>query len=308
MGDTPSIVVISPSPKHDLPTEYSIMEEAKPRHHQEPTMTITPPPNTFQKIVAELMGTYILVFIGCGAALVDREKTLTIVGIAMLWGLVLMVVIYTLGHISGAHVNPAVTIAFAAAQKFPLIQGILFPDVQRGQGRFRDRNLACVAFEEVPMYVLAQLLGATLACLTLRVLFNDQAVDMRPTVTQYSSSTTDLQAVILEFIISFFLMFTISGVASDHRANQGFAGIAIGATVVFNSLVAGPITGASMNPARSIGAAVISGVYKNLWVYVASPILGAMAAALAYSLLRQPEIEKSKETSKSLYNDLYDEP
>ncbi|GMP80255.1 hypothetical protein CsSME_00035425 [Camellia sinensis var. sinensis] len=282
MGDTPSIVVISPSPKHDLPTEYSIMEEAKPRNHQEPTVTITPPPNTFQKIVAELMGTYILVFIGCGAALVDREKTLTIVGIAMLWGLVLMVVIYTLGHISGAHVNPAVTIAFAAAQKFPLIQ--------------------------VPMYVLAQLLGATLACLTLRVLFNDQAVDMRPTVTQYSSSTTDLQAVILEFIISFFLMFTISGVASDHRANQGFAGIAIGATVVFNSLVAGPITGASMNPARSIGAAVISGVYKNLWVYVASPILGAMAAALAYSLLRQPEIEKSKETSKSLYNDLYDEP
>ncbi|KAF5942539.1 hypothetical protein HYC85_020181 [Camellia sinensis] len=187
------------------------------------------------------MGTYILVFIGCGAALVDREKTLTIVGIAMLWGLVLMVVIYTLGHISGAHVNPAVTIAFAAAQKFPLIQ--------------------------VPMYVLAQLLGATLACLTLRVLFNDQAVDMRPT-------------------------------------NQGFAGIAIGATVAFNR----PITGASMNPARSIGAAVISGVYKNLWVYVASPILGAMAAALAYSLLRQPEIEKSKETSKSLYNDLYDEP
>ncbi|KAL7208284.1 hypothetical protein ACSBR1_030107 [Camellia fascicularis] len=282
MGDTPSIVVISPSPKHDLPTEYSIMEEAKPRHHQEPTMTITAPPNTFQKIIAELMGTYILVFIGCGAALVDREKTLTIVGIAMLWGLVLMVVIYTLGHISGAHVNPAVTIAFATARKFPLIQ--------------------------VPMYVLAQLLGATLACLTLRVLFNDQAVDMRPTVTQYSSSTTDLQAVILEFIISFFLMFTISGVASDHRANQGFAGIAIGATVAFNSLVAGPITGASMNPARSIGAAVISGVYKNLWVYVASPILGAMAAALAYSLLRQPEIEKSKETSKSLYNDLYDKP
>ncbi|CAL5414920.1 unnamed protein product [Camellia sinensis] len=297
MGDTPSIVVISPSPKHDLPTEYSIMEEAKPRNHQEPTVTITPPPNTFQKIVAELMGTYILVFIGCGAALVNREKTLTIVGIAMLWGLVLMVVIYTLGHISGAHVNPAVTIAFAAAQKFPLIQGILFPDMMPGN-----------VLLQVPMYVLAQLLGATLACLTLRVLFNDQAVDMRPTVTQYSSSTTDLQAVILEFIISFFLMFTISGVASDHRANQGFAGIAIGATVVFNSLVAGPITGASMNPARSIGAAVISGVYKNLWVYVASPILGAMAAALAYSLLRQPEIEKSKETSKSLYNNLYDEP
>ncbi|CAL5417785.1 unnamed protein product [Camellia sinensis] len=295
MGDTPSIVVISPSPKHDLPTEYSIMEEAKPRHHQEPTITITPPPNTYQKIVAELMGTYILVFIGCGAALVDREKTLTIVGIAMLWGLVLMVVIYTLGHISGAHVNPAVTIAFAAAQKFPLIQ------IWNGRAKL-PKTL------KVPMYVLAQLLGATLACLTLRVLFNDQAVDMHPTVTQYSSSTTDLQAVILEFIISFFLMFTISGVASDHRANQGFAGIAIGATVAFNSLVAGPITGASMNPARSIGAAVISGVYKNLWVYVASPILGAMAAALAYSLLRQPEIEKSKETSKSLYNDLYDEP
>ncbi|KAK2984634.1 hypothetical protein RJ640_006617 [Escallonia rubra] len=142
-------------------------------------------------MIAELFGTYILMFAGCGAALVDKEKTLTIIGIAMVWGLALMAVIYAVGHISGAHLNPAVTIAFAAACRFPLIQ--------------------------VPMYVLSQLLGSTLACLTLRVLFDHQG-DIKPTLTQYSNPTTDLEAIIWEFIITFILMFSICGSATDYRA------------------------------------------------------------------------------------------
>ncbi|KAA8528281.1 hypothetical protein F0562_035636 [Nyssa sinensis] len=277
MAETPSTVV-SLSPKSPLPTELCIMEEGKLGHPQESAMNMAVSPSNFQKIIAEIVGTYILIFAGCGAALVDREKTLTIVGIAIVWGLVLMSLIYALGHVSGAHFNPAVTVAFAAACRFPLIH--------------------------VPMYILCQLLGSTLACLSLRVLFNDQD-DIRPTLTQYSSSTTDLEAITWEFIITFTLMFTICGVTSDHRANKELSGVAIGATVLINVLIAGPITGASMNPARSIGPAVVSGVYKNLWVFVVAPILGAMAATMIYNLLRLPKSDESKESTKSIYNDLY---
>ncbi|XAR48556.1 hypothetical protein NMG60_11031413 [Bertholletia excelsa] len=274
MASTPSIEVLGYSPKHSLPTEEEKLEKI-----HEPAVEATP--STFQKIVAELVGTYILMFAGCGAALIDRERSLTIVGIAIVWGLALMVIIYTVGHISGAHVNPAVTIAFAAARRFPLVQ--------------------------VPVYVLAQVIGAILACLTLRALFNDQG-NIRPAVTQYSSSTTDLQAIVWEFIITFILMFTICGVASDHRANNQFCGVAIGATVLFNVMVAGPITGASMNPARSIGPAIVSGTYKNLWVFVVAPILGAMTAALVYFFLRLPEPDNSEENTKGTRKELYSEP
>ncbi|XP_059629808.1 nodulin-26-like [Cornus florida] len=274
MAETPS-AGFSISPKRNLSNEISIMmEKFKPKH---PSNT-TGSPSNFQKIVAELVGTYILIFAGCGAALVDRERTLTIVGIAVVWGSVLMAMIYALGHISGAHFNPAVTIAFASASRLPL--------------------------PHVPMYVVSQLLGSTLACLTLRLLFNDQD-NILPTLTQYSASTTDLQALAWEFIISFTLMFTICGVATDHRANKQLSGVAIGGTVLLNVMIAGPVTGASMNPARSIGPAVVSGVYKNIWVFVAAPIIGAMAATFIYSLLRLPEPNESNDTTKSINNDLY---
>ncbi|XP_052203569.1 nodulin-26-like [Diospyros lotus] len=283
MAQTPSLEIISMSPKYNSPAQNYISEERKPPGsiHPAAANACTDSPTAFQKILAEVMGTYVLIFAGCGAALVDRVTRLTIVGIAMVWGLALMAVIYAVGHISGAHLNPAVTIAFAASKRLPLTQ--------------------------VPMYVLAQLLGATLACLTLRVLFNDQG-DINPTVTQYSASTTDLQAIVWEFIISLILMFTICGSATDHRANKGLSGVAIGVTLLFNVLIAGPITGASMNPARSIGPAVVSGVYKNLWVYVVAPVLGTMAATLIYSLLRQPEPEKPQDSTKTIYNNPYADP
>ncbi|KAM7514566.1 hypothetical protein LguiA_004149 [Lonicera macranthoides] len=266
------------SPKHQLPTSFSIMEEAKRTRTREFVAKSAFSPSYFQKIVAEFLGTFVLIFAGCGVALVTRETTITIVGIASVWGLALMSAIYALGHISGAHFNPAVTIALAAACRFPLLH--------------------------VPMYVLSQLVGSTLACLTLRVLFNDQD-NIRPTLTQYSAATTDLEALAWEFIITFFLMLTICGAATDDRANKQLSGVAIGVTLVFNIIIAGPITGASMNPARSIGPAIVAGVYKNLWVFVVAPILGALAATMIYSILRSPKPQTYEEDMKNVYNDLY---
>ncbi|CAI0379855.1 unnamed protein product [Linum tenue] len=160
-----------------------------------------------------------------------------------------MAAIYAVGHISGGHFNPAVTVALATIRRF--------------------------RWKEVPMYVLAQLLGATLA-------------DIDPIMTQYVAPTSDLVAFTWEFIITFTLMFSICANATDDRASKGFAGFAIGSTLLVNVMVAGPITGASMNPARSIGPAVASGVFKNLWLYIVAPVLGALAAAMVYSGLRVP--------------------
>lgn len=232
----------------------------------------------FQKILAELLGTYILIFAGCGAALVNKIQTLTIVGIAIVWGVVLTAIIYSLGHVSGAHFNPAVTIAFAATSRFP--------------------------WKHVPMYVISQLLGAGFASLTLKALFSEQD-DIRATMTQYSDPTSDIEAVIWEFIITFILMFNICGAASDHRASKDLAGVAIGATLLFNVMIAGPITGASMNPVRSIGPAMVSNDYKNLWVFVVAPVLGALAAALVYQFLRVPDPAIKAEKPRIMDNHLY---
>ncbi|KAB2628963.1 nodulin-26-like [Pyrus ussuriensis x Pyrus communis] len=222
----------------------------------------------FQKMMAELVGTYILIFIGCGAALVNKIQPLTIVGIAIVWGLVFMAAAYAVGHVSGAHFNPAVTIALAAGRIFPV--------------------------KHVPIYVMSQLSGATLASLTLRLLFNDQD-SIQVTMTQFSDPTTYLQALTWEFVITFILMFTICGVVTDDRAGKNLSGIAIGGAFVVNVMIAGPITGASMNPARSLGPAIVTGVYKNIWVYIAAPILGAIAATMVYSVLRVPKLVKSDE-------------
>ncbi|CAH1434463.1 unnamed protein product [Lactuca virosa] len=234
-----------------------------------------------QKIIAELLGTYILIFAGCGSALVDRDRSLTILGIAMVWGLSLMALIYTLGYISGAHFNPAVSIAFAITGRLPLIY--------------------------LPMYVVSQLLGSVVACLTLKILFNHQN-DTLPTLTRYSNPTTDLEAFLWEFIITFVLMFAINGAATDDRSSKELAGVAIGGTLMFNVIIAGPITGASMNPARSIGPAVVANEYKNLWIYIIAPILGSITATIIYTLLRQPNQENQDievESTKNIYNNIY---
>lgn len=211
-----------------------------------------------QKVVAEVLGTYFLIFAGCGAVVVNlnTDKTVSFPGIAIVWGLVVMVMIYSLGHISGAHFNPAVTIAFAVTKRFPL--------------------------KQVPPYIAAQVLGSTLASGTLRLIFNHHQDHFVGT----SPGGTPLQSFVLEFIITFYLMFVVSGVATDNRAIGELAGLAVGSTVLLNVMFAGPISGASMNPARSLGPAIVANHYEHLWVYLVAPTLGAVCGALVYNVIR----------------------
>ncbi|KAJ0977401.1 hypothetical protein J5N97_012875 [Dioscorea zingiberensis] len=198
-----------------------------------------------QKIIAEVFGTYFLIFAGCGSVTVNLSKgTITFPGICVVWGLAVMVMVYAVGHISGAHFNPAVTIAFATSGRFP--------------------------WKQVPVYVSAQLVGSTLASGTLRLLFGGKHEHFPGTIPAGS----DMQSFVLEFIITFYLMFVISGVATDNRAIGELAGLAVGATVLLNVLFAGPISGASMNPARSLGPAFVSNRYEGIWVYIVAPIIG----------------------------------
>ncbi|XP_030481166.1 aquaporin NIP1-2 isoform X2 [Cannabis sativa] len=228
-------------------------------------------------LLAEVLGTYFLVFAGCASVVVNlaEDKVVTFPGISIVWGLVVMVMVYSVGHISGAHFNPAVTIAFATTRRFPL--------------------------KQVPAYVLAQVLGSTLASGTLRLLFTGKQDHFFGTLPTGS----DMQSFVLEFVITFYLMFVVSGVSTDNRAIGELAGLAVGSTVLLNVMFAGPISGASMNPARSLGPAIVATRYKGLWIYLVSPTLGAIAGAWVYNLIRftnKPlrEITKSGSFLKSL--------
>ncbi|GMN43473.1 hypothetical protein TIFTF001_012674 [Ficus carica] len=211
-----------------------------------------------QKLLAEVLGTYFLIFAGCASVVVNlnKDKVITFPGISIVWGLVVMVMIYSVGHISGAHFNPAVTFAFATTKRFP--------------------------WKQVPAYIASQLLGSTLASGTLRLLFNGKHDHFAGTLPTGS----DMQSFVIEFIITFYLMFVVSGVATDNRAIGELAGLAIGATILLNVMFAGPISGASMNPARSLGPAIVSNEYKGIWIYLVAPTLGATAGAWVYNLIR----------------------
>ncbi|KAI7734014.1 hypothetical protein M8C21_017915, partial [Ambrosia artemisiifolia] len=233
--------------------------------------------NEMVHLIAEFLGTYFMVFAGCGVVVVDtkRDHAIGQTGIAIVWGLVVMVMIYTIGHISGAHFNPAVTIAFASSKKFPM--------------------------KQVPPYIIAQFLGSTLASGSLRLIFNSKNNNLGATIPIGSN----LQSLVLEFIITFYLMFVISSVATDDRAIGEAAGLAIGSTILLNAMFAGPISGASMNPARTLGPAIVSNQYRGLWVYIVGPILGAIGGAWAYGVIRftdKPvrEIVKSSSFLKKL--------
>jgi len=210
-----------------------------------------------RKVMAECVGTFALVFCGCGAVMVNAssEDALGHIGICVVFGLVVMAMIYAVGHISGAHFNPAVTVAFAA------------------MNRFRWR--------EVPGYVFGQCLAGILACAFL-------AGVMGP-IAQYGATLPNIglgPAIVVESLLTFFLMFVIAGVATDSRAAGIQAGWAIGGTVMFCALMGGPLTGASMNPARSLAPAIFSGELSSLWVYWLGPLVGAILGGLTYQWLR----------------------
>ena len=216
-------------------------------------------PPLARAMVAELIGTFALVFAGAGAIMVD-EKTgaLGQVGIAITFGLVIMAMIYAVGHISGAHFNPAVSVAFALTRHFP--------------------------WRRVAAYWAAQLAGAICAALLLRASLGDIA-DVGATLPAGS----DGQSFLWEIVLTFLLMFVIMSVATDSRAVGDAAAIAIGATVGLDAMFGGPISGASMNPARSLGPAIAAGELASVWIYIAAPLLGAAGGALAYQFVRGEE-------------------
>ncbi len=201
--------------------------------------------------LAELLGTFILVFAGTGAIIINDISggAISHLGIAMTFGLVVMAMIYTLGNISGAHLNPAVTFGFWAARRFPARK--LFP------------------------YIASQCLGALLASAILRLLFAQHA-NLGATVPAGSI----IQSFALEILLSFFLMFVIINVSVGAKEKGVIAGVAIGGMVALEALFGGPISGASMNPARSLGPAVVSGNLSGLWIYLVAPIVGAFLGIL----------------------------
>ncbi|GAB4539606.1 MAG: hypothetical protein Tsb0020_53230 [Haliangiales bacterium] len=213
-----------------------------------------------RKAGAEMIGTFALVFAGCGAIMVDQLSAGAIghTGVSLCFGLVIMVMVYATGHISGAHLNPAVTLAFAATRRFP--------------------------WREAPLYIAAQVLAACAAGLLLRASLGPVAklgatapAAMLPSVWP---------ALSMEITLTAMLMFVIMAVATDSRAVGQMAGWAIGGTVAVAALVGGPISGASLNPARSLGPALASGHLDALWLYLIGPVAGALVGAGLYQLLR----------------------
>lgn len=213
---------------------------------------------SLKKYTAEILGTFALVFCGTGAIIINQETAgvITHPGIAFTFGLIVMVMIYALGPVSGAHFNPAVTIAFTVAKRFPL--------------------------KEVTPYLVSQCAGGFMASFTLHFLFPS---------SEFLGSTlpagSEMQSFILELLLTFFLMLVIIQVATGSKEQGMFAGLAIGSTVLLEAMFAGPVCGASMNPARSFAPAVVSGHLEHLWIYLLAPVVGAILAVGIWWLIRE---------------------
>ncbi len=218
-------------------------------------------PELVRRAAAEGLAAFALVFAGCGAVVTNatQQDALGAVGVSLVFGLVIMAMIYATGHLSGAHINPAVTIAFTLTRHFPVRDAVA--------------------------YIAAQLAGATAAALVLLAAWSDKPAQLGATVPTVATGT----ALLYEVILTALLMFVIIAVATDTRAVGAAAALAIGGTVGLDALFGGPITGASMNPARSFGPALASGTWTDFWIYVTGPIAGAALGAFAYQLIRTPQ-------------------
>jgi MIP family channel proteins len=217
-----------------------------------------PRPDLARRSLAEGLAAFALVFAGCGAIVANASygEALGTVGIALTFGLVIMVMIYATGHLSGAHINPAVTLAFTLTRHFPP--------------------------REAAAYVMAQVAGALVAALALLAIWPSTPAELGATVPTVGAGS----AFVYEAVLTAFLMFVIMAVATDTRAAGAAAAIAIGGTIGLDALFGGPVTGASMNPARSLGPALAAWEWNDLWIYVTAPLVGATLGGLAYQLVR----------------------
>lgn len=214
-----------------------------------------------RKLAAEAFGTFALVFAGTGAIVVNElTGAVTHVGVALVFGLIVLTLIYALGDVSGCHINPAVTLGFVAA------------------GRFDWRSAG--------PYVLVQCGGAVAASLMVWALFPTSA-----TLGATRPAGTIGQSFVLEVILTLLLMFVVLRVSTGAKEKGITAGIAVGALIALEALFAGPVCGASMNPARSLGPALVSGRLDHLWVYFAAPLLGALAGVVVHWAVQEPERE-----------------
>ncbi len=213
-----------------------------------------------KKYLSEFIATFVLLFVGTGSVVVNQQTggALGLPGIAAVWGLVIIALIYAFGDISGTHINPAVTIAFAVDKRFE--------------------------WKEVPFYLVFQLAGALTASGLLKFLF-----PLNATLGITQPSGTVMQSLILEIVMTFILMIVVLRVSVGAKEKGITAGIAIGATVWFLVLFGGPISGASLNPTRSIAPAVVTGNLQNLWIYLVGPISGALLAVVLHRAVHSPE-------------------
>jgi MIP family channel proteins len=219
-----------------------------------------------RRSVAEAIGTFVLVFMGCGAVVANTiyNPGTGALGVCLAFAFSLVVMVTAIGHISGCHINPAVTVGLAAANKFPKA--------------------------EIPFYIVAQAAGATAAALVLRAITGNIAT-LGSTVPGASSSASD--AFLIEIVVTAIFVFVVSGAATDKRAPAAAAPLAIGGTILLLALAAGPISGGSVNPARSFGPALVSGTWDDFWIYITAPFIGGIIGALTYVFVQGPTSDVS---------------
>ncbi len=220
--------------------------------------------NMLGSAVAELIGTFILVYTGCAVATAAVLQSSTAgplsynsLAVALAFGLALVAVVAAIGHVSGAHVNPAVTLGLAATNKFP--------------------------WQFVPIYVGAQLVGAILGAIAVWITYGEPGRELADVAATFPAEDVgDIQAFVVETLVTFILVFVVISVATDDRAPAGVAPLAVGFALACGVLIAGPVTGGSLNPARSLGPMIVAGRFDAVWVYILAPIVGAVLAAFVY--------------------------
>ncbi|XP_071708497.1 probable aquaporin NIP4-2 [Rutidosis leptorrhynchoides] len=238
-------------------SNISAVEKGKTDNDSDLIISTNPTIDLTQRLIAEFFGTYIIIFVGCSTVASDKlfDGKITFPGICVTWGLIVMATIYALQHVS-AHFNPAVTVALAFLGMFPL--------------------------NEVILYLASQLLGAVLASGTISLILNITPKAFFGT----TPSGSTMQAIVVEIIVAFIMMFIVSGAINDRRAIKEHGGIIVGMTITLNIFAGGQISGASMNPARSLGPAMVLNNYNAIWVYIIGPIIGAIGGGFAYNLLK----------------------